>query len=330
MALTLTNAQYDALMRDYQYRRDAAESLARENRTLAYNTIPALKELDLSLVDLTRKQDSDSRIRLRKYVEEVSAKRRSLLVNAGFPEDFLIPKYTCTDCKDTGFVNNEPCHCYKSNVIKLIYSKKRWQDTFNSDNFENFDISFYNDSDEAMDLAKVAYNKSKEFANSIINKTPNGIRNLIITGNTGVGKTFLCNCILKELVEHDFYVVFLSATTLFEIFEIATFNNNADLSREKFSPEARAVPFNNIFECDLLIIDDLGTEFSNSFTSSKLLELVNRRLTSGLPTLISTNMDLKEISRQYTERLLSRIVGDYNLIRLVGDDIRLKKRQRQS
>jgi DNA replication protein DnaC len=144
-------------------------------------------------------------------------------------------------------------------------------------------------------------------------------KNLFLYGETGVGKTFLSNCVAKELLDRSYSVIYFTAFQLFDIFSKGVFEKDAD-----------AIAANqNIFDCDLLIIDDLGTELSNSFTTSQLFLCVNERILRNKSTIISTNLNMNQIADTYSERTLSRILSSYTTIRLTGDDIRIRKRQSQ-
>ena len=141
-------------------------------------------------------------------------------------------------------------------------------------------------------------------------------KNIFFYGNTGVGKTFLSNCIAKELLDAGYSVIYFTAFQLFDILSKGVFEKDADA----------IAAHQNIFDCDLLIIDDLGTELSNSFTTSQLFLCVNERILRQKSTIISTNLNLEQIAEIYSERTLSRISSNYSFIKLFGDDIRIKKR----
>lgn len=138
----------------------------------------------------------------------------------------------------------------------------------------------------------------------------------MLYGDTGTGKTFLSNCIAKSLLDQCFSVIYFTAFELFDIFEKNVFDRASDVSEIH----------HQIFDCDLLIIDDLGTEFSNSFTTSQLFLCLNERLLAGKSTVISTNLSMKQIAEMYSERTFSRISSNYTLLKFFGDDIRIKKK----
>ena len=143
--------------------------------------------------------------------------------------------------------------------------------------------------------------------------------NFLFLGNTGVGKTFLANCIAKELLDKGYTVAYLTAFRLFDILEKYKFGkNNSDI-------HDAANQFDYILNCELLIIDDLGTELSNAFTTSQLYLIINERLLSRKSTIISTNLSLDHLNSNYSERIYSRIISNYSIRRIIGKDIRLLK-----
>ena len=138
--------------------------------------------------------------------------------------------------------------------------------------------------------------------------------NLLFYGDTGLGKTFMCNCIAKSLLDKGHLVIYQTAFKMFEIIEEYKFHNiNNSISKENY---------NNLFECDLLIIDDLGTELTNTFTVSELFMILNTRLLNKKKTIISTNFSLSKLAETYTERISSRIFDKFTLVKFVGKDLR--------
>lgn len=165
----------------------------------------------------------------------------------------------------------------------------------------------------SLDTAREAVYKAFDFIKSFDQE----FQNLLLYGEAGTGKTFLCNCIAKQLLDDGFSVIYFTAFQLFEILEKQKFQNDSEVSGH----------FQNIFDCDLLIIDDLGAELSNTFTVSHLFLCLNERLLRKKSTLISTNFDLNLLSKTYTERISSRVLSNYNIIELFGDDIRIQKKK---
>lgn len=322
MGLKLSNSQFNSIMNEYSFLRDEAEERINSHKEIAYKTLPQLQTLDQDFLLAISTLKSQP---LKDKIDEINQKRRNILSEGGFPPDYLVKKYQCEACKDTGFIENEPCQCYRAKVIKLLYGSGKWQNLFGSQNFDTFNLDFYEPGKER-EMAEAGLNRAKSFSKNLLNPTSDIHKNLLITGKTGTGKTFLCNAIAKELIENNVFVVYFTAPSLFELFEKNTFRKDGD--EADFSAELNDlnVSYSNLFDCDLLIIDDLGTEFSNSFTNAKFFNLINQRLIMGLPTLISTNHDMMQLNKKYSERLTSRISGEFSLIQLMGDDIRSKKR----
>lgn len=326
--MALTNAQYDEIMRGYQNRQLANRRILQQRLETAYKDIPALKEINDSIastsVAIARKKledDLEGCELLKKELSILKNKKSSLIADAGYTANYFEEYYTCPDCKDTGYIDGNKCHCFKQEIINVVYSQSNIREILKRENFSVFSYEYYSDTDRhpatgltSLDTAQLAVEKSKAFIDNFDDKP----KNLLFMGNTGVGKTFLSNCIAKELLEKGYSVIYFTAFQLFDI-----------LSKGVFSKDADAIAAHqNIFDCDLLIIDDLGTELSNAFTSSQLFLCVNERILRQKSTIISTNLDIAQIVDLYSERTLSRISSNYTILELFGDDIRLQKRQK--
>ncbi len=253
-------------------------------------------------------------------LEQIKQKKETLLMSNGYPADYLSPIYDCPDCKDTGYQDGHKCHCFKKRIIDYLYSQSNLSRILEEENFDVFDISLYPDdyTEESTgmtpkDNASSALKTCKAFCDNFP-----GHNNLLIYGNTGVGKTFLTHCIAKELLDKEFSVVYLTSTGLFDLLEKVKFDNSAS-----FSEKDASMAYVN--DCDLLIIDDLGTEMSNMFTVSQLYSLVNNRLTNNKSIIMSTNLSFSDIGEEYGERIFSRITNAFTFVKLIGDDIRVKK-----
>ena len=241
-----------------------------------------------------------------------------MLEAAGFPADYLEPPYDCPDCKDTGFIDGKRCHCFKQAAINIVYKQSNISTILSKENFDRFNLNVYdenyfegNSEVSARATAQIALERAKNFVQNF--KTNGG--NLLLLGQTGCGKTFLSNCIAKALLDEGVSVVYFTAFELFRVFEEQTFKKNS--SAEDLNE--------HIFDCDLLIIDDLGTEFQNSFTTARLFQCLNERLLQNKSTIISTNLSLEDMRDTYSERITSRVFSYYEPIKLIGEDIRIKK-----
>ncbi len=326
--MALTNAQYDEIMRGYQSRQLRNRHLTQERLDEVYAKVPQLKSINDQIASLSveaaRKKLDDDNLSynlLKKKIEDLRNEKANMLSICGFSEDYFEPVYTCKNCKDTGYVNGEKCHCFKQEVINVVYSQSNIKNILCRENFNSFSYEYYSDEEinpttglSSLDTAKRAADECKYFIEDFDNKP----KNLFFYGNTGVGKTFLSNCVAKELLEKGYSVIYFTAFQLFDILSKGVFDRDADA----------IAAHQNIFDCDLLIIDDLGTEFANSFTTSQLFLCVNERLLRQKSTIISTNLNLNQMIDMYSERTWSRISSNYTLIKLFGDDIRIQKKLR--
>ena len=239
----------------------------------------------------------------------------------GLTSDYLKPVYHCPDCKDTGYVNGRRCHCFEQAAINLVYTQSNLKEILERENFSTFSFDYYSADDinpatghSSLETARDAVAKCHDF----IDHFDSTFSNLYLYGDTGIGKTFLSNCIAKELLDRGHSVIYFTAFQLFDILSKGVFKRD----------EEALLSHRNIFDCDLLIIDDLGTELSNSFTTSQLFLCINERILRQKSTIISTNLGMNQLADIYSERVLSRISSNYTLLKLFGADIRILKRHR--
>lgn len=324
--MALTNAQYDEIMRGYDKRQLRNKYIHDKRIEEAYRKAPRLREIDSEIASASVRQayrlmdgDENALAALRLAIEDYKDERAALLSTLGYPLDYFEPIYTCPDCHDTGYIDGQKCHCFKQAIINTVYSQSNIREILSRENFSTLSFDYYSDEQKnpatglsALATAKLAVTNCHEFIDNFENKP----KNIFFYGNTGVGKTFLSNCIAKELLDAGYSVIYFTAFQLFDIFSKGVFEKDADA----------IAAHQNIFDCDLLIIDDLGTELSNSFTTSQLFLCVNERILRQKSTIISTNLNLEQIAEIYSERTLSRISSNYSFIKLFGDDIRIKKR----
>lgn len=255
---------------------------------------------------------------IKEAIDKIAGQMKELLTGAGFPADYLEPVYECPLCKDTGYIGSEKCSCFKQAAIDLLYRQSNIRQILQTENFDTFQLDYFNPEvyDESAGLssrenAAGLYKACQKFVHDF----PAG-ENILFYGNTGTGKTFLSNCIAKALLDRSFGVLYLSAIELFNILS----------EYDKEDREDSDLSESQITGCDLLIIDDLGTELSNAFTNSKLFYCINDRLLKGRSTIISTNYSPRELMDNYSERIFSRIKNSFKIYKLFGDDIRLIKK----
>lgn len=267
-------------------------------------------QLDASPVDFAQ---------LRKKNEELARKKEALLLANGYPANYLSPIYDCPDCKDTGMIDNKRCHCFNQAIVDLLYTQSNLSTILQKENFSTFSFDYYNNTivDPKSKLTsrqnmENIYRTCQAFVQNFDKK----FENLLFYGNAGLGKTFLSHCIAKELLGTAHTILYL---TSYELFEILGKSIHEEDTMQPTSSE-------HILNCDLLIIDDLGTELMTSFTMSRLSVCINERFLNHRSTIISTNLGISELSTLYGERNWSRILSSYSLLRFFGEDIRLKKK----
>lgn len=325
--MNLTNSQYDQLMTQYSLIRTRRMEEADERREEVYHALPKLDELDamvrqlsLSFVGNSLDNDEKARLSYEEKLESIKKERATLLQSHGWDDAYLEPEYDCPDCHDTGYINGEKCHCLKKRAIKLFYDQSNLDRRIDSENFDHFDLNVY-PADMQDALTGMT---SREIMEDVLDATKDFVRdfdtrfqNLLLYGNTGIGKTFLSHCIARELLEQGHSVLYLDAIQFFDILEARQFDRSLSYNDKESM-------LSYILDSDLLILDDLGTEMANSFTTTQLYHVIESRLHREHSTIITTNLSLQDMNELYTERVFSRIAKFYQPLRLIGDDIRLK------
>ncbi len=323
--MPLQNYQYDIIMREYSRRQAENRRILEEHRREACTKLPRLQEIDSEIAAvsadkaraLLNGQEADLD-KLKNAVSALSRERAALLTENGYPADYLELAYTCPKCEDTGYVNGKKCSCFKRAELELLYTQSNLSEILDKENFEHFSFDYYSDTirNEATGLteketARQAYDLALDFVKTFDSR----FQNLFLYGNTGVGKTFLSHCIARELLSSTHCVLYFSAFDLFDEMAQSRFTRKPDDTDSE----------NMIFDCDLLIIDDLGTELTNSLVASHLFLCINERIARRKSTIISTNLELGAFSDTYSERTFSRIAGNYHIVKLIGRDIRIQK-----
>jgi len=248
---------------------------------------------------------------IRKRNTELMIIRKRILVELGYPEDYTEVHYTCPKCSDTGFVGTKMCSCLKQLLITKNIQSSGMGNLIDKQSFDNFDLEWYkSNQDHYIRMArnvKIARLYAENFARHQ--------DNLLLIGTTGTGKTHISTAIAKTVISQGFDVLYDSAQNIINDFETDRFKNNYG-QNEPVSTK--------YLECDLLIIDDLGTEFISQFSISALYNLINTRQNRGLSTIISTNLSATELAGKYEGRIYSRIIGaDYTVLRFDGNDHRV-------
>ena len=320
-----TRKIYELARAELDTRKERAESIAASRESELRTLSPEIKEIDDELLKtgllIFKTAVSGSDIApVRERNEMLTAKRRAAIVALGLPEDYDQPKYTCPLCSDTGHdEDGKICSCFKELLRLETVKASGMGQLIERQSFENFDLSCYRELGEAeYARMKSIFEYSKKFASGF--REGEG-QTLLFIGKTGTGKTHISSAIAKQVIERGFSVIYDSSTNIFRAFEEDQFGKDRFRYSRDESHEPHAEKY---MTADLLIIDDLGTEFITQFTVSCLYNLINTRQNKGLSTIVSTNFSPEEISRKYEDRLYSRLLGsETTVLPFVGRDHRL-------
>ena len=321
-----------SLLIEYDKKRIQAEKLADDEKQNLYENFPKLKEIDQQLSSLavsTMKEiakngNKELITKLNYDISCLKEKKESILKSIGKRAENILPHYECLNCKDTGyiFINglSQMCNCLKQRIYNIEYNKSN-MNSLEKQNFSNFNLSYY--STEVNPEKYQASISPRENIELIENICKNFIKdfnsseekNLLFTGKTGLGKTFLSSCIANELLKQGKTVLYQTASVMLDTIIAYRFNK----------PNVSKDIYDNLLDVDLLIIDDLGTEGVNEMKLVELFNVLNARLLNNnkeTKTIISTNLSLQTLFSKYDERIISRIVGNYNICYFFGEDIR--------
>lgn len=240
-----------------------------------------------------------------------------LLQEQGISEKDITPQYQCERCKDTGYVDGRMCQCMKNLQRQLAYDRLNMDVPLENSTFENFSLEYYKEDDKAYHQMEKVFRACKSYGEKFRADSPS----MLFKGGTGLGKTHLSLAIAQKAIEKGFGVIYGSAQT----FAVA-------LEKERFDrdlPEDGTTDA-QLIQCDLLILDDLGTEFPSAYVNAALYNVINARMMANKPTIISTNLSLKELEDRYSQRFASRVTGYYGKLEFLGRDVRVQKRLRKA
>ncbi|SFI22621.1 DNA replication protein DnaC [Tindallia magadiensis] len=312
---------------NYEKKRLRAHRKQEEKRKAIYDSVPELEEingqitrlgLSVSRALLAGQSQQQVLSRLQSEMNHLTEKKQTLLQELGLSEQDLQPEYDCSDCQDRGILESgKHCHCYQQELINRAYAMSNLSGILEKENFRNFRLDLF--SDKAFPEEKTSprenmmhiLQRCEGFVFNFDAATTLDKPNLLFYGATGLGKTFMANCIAKGLLDRGKIVIYQTAYQLISLLEKHQF-------QEKQDPQTIRL----LSTCDLLILDDLGTELTNSFTNSQLFQLVNTRHLEGTRTLISTNLTPKELMLRYDDRICSRLFAYYDFIKFFGNDLR--------
>ena len=321
--MALTNTQYNSIMREYEERQRKNRRLLEERTDQVYRQVEGYRSLCNQAASLSVSQgkkllegDRDALVDLKGSLASLSLQKQRLLTEAGFPSNYLEPVYDCPDCKDTGYIEGQKCHCFRQAIVRLLYEQSGIRDMLEKENFSVLSYDYY----QGEDLER--FQKAVIGCRNFIKTFDTDYQNLFFYGTVGTGKSFLSGCVAKELIESGHSVIYFSAAGLFEL-----------LSRNMFDYKNRedsAGFHDDLHSCDLLIIDDLGTEYTKNIAPSVLFSLLNGRHLNKKSTIISTNLSLEDIRNRYSDRVFSRITNQYHICKFTGIDIRMLKKRLQN
>lgn len=319
------------ILREYEIKRELRAKKLSEKRLEVYKKVPRIKQIDsllkgtsASVMKIALKNGDDLEDALKQLKEQnlsLQRERTELLIKNNIPADFLDDKPDCSICNDMGYVGSTPCRCLKHNYQDRLNKQLSTILPVKDQNFESFQLIFYPQSiDSRLGIsARENMRKNLERCRIYADKFNENSENLLFYGSTGLGKTFLSSCIAKVVTESGFSVAYDTAINIINNYEMVKFNGiDSEKARQAISKYENT---------DLFILDDLGTETPNPLSISIIYSLINNRLMSHKPMIISTNYLPDDLEKRYSPAISSRIIGEFTQIRFIGNDIRKARRQ---
>jgi len=318
--MALSNGQVQEIQRILSERQLEAHRRYLEKREEIFRKLPELEELEekvrafsLSVAGEMQQGNREGLLRLKEEIGKLHKEKKALLEGAGYKiQDLEEEEHFCPLCQDTGYVDGKKCQCFLKLQGEILYRQSRMGAVLERENFSKFQLERFDNIEKLGQCGnKTLREYIKEIRDYLTNyceEYPKNNRSILFTGSTGTGKTYFLHSIAKALLDRGVSVLYFTATGLFEYF--------SKRMREEDTEDY-------IEEVDVILIDDLGTEFSNSFTTSRFFALLNQRILDRKTMLISTNLNFKELREMYSDRVVSRFMSDYEIIPLYGKDQRL-------
>lgn len=303
----------EALLEKDKQRAEAEAKADKRTREL-HNALPALEELDRrlaacgpALVKVMMSKDPEALKALETENRALQQKRRQLLSENGYRPDEDEPAYTCPTCRDSGYVGMKLCDCVRRRMAVDLYTSTGLGKGLLGKTFDNFSLRYYTGEDKGHMETLLS------ICRSYAEKFDENARPLLFVGKTGLGKTHLSAAIAMTVAKKGYDVLYETAQRLFDRYEASRFGRDDDRTIERYE------------SCDLLLIDDLGTECATQYTSATFFNLLNTRLLNERPIIINTNLNRPQLEKAYGERVLSRLLGDFRVLNFVGTDVRMQK-----
>lgn len=318
------------ILKEYEKLRDLAEKAYQKRKDEVYAIIPRIREIDVAMAKVSIHASksifdnpSDSQFILKEMeysIKQLQQEKAFLLTEHNIPVNYLEKIYQCSNCQDTGFDRKgKKCGCFKQRMINYGYRMSNLNQVLEKENFSTFNMNLFSDQVPEGEVVSPRENMKEilSLCESFVHNFDYTKENLLFYGSTGLGKTFLCNAIAKALLDKGYLVVYQTSFNILELLERRKFKKDS-LPLDNFSYEM-------LFDADLLIIDDLGTEMTNTFTNTEIFNIINTRLLKSKRTIISTNLSPVEISKIYSDRVSSRLFGGFNILRFYGKDLRWER-----
>lgn len=322
--MSLSKEQYDSIMLGYMQKQDRNRHELVRRRDEVYDAVPGYRALDESVPKLgmqllkariqhkSDKASGSSSVNTQSEFSKISSEKKALLLSNGYPEDYLDPIYDCADCHDTGYINGVKCHCFRQKEVACLYAGSHLSELTSMQNFSSLSEIWYTGED------LLRFRKAEKAAKCFVESFDTEFHNLLFHGTVGTGKSFLSVCIAQKLIEKGHPVIYFSSADMVDRISALSFDY-------RYKDQLGSL-LEDLYDCDLLIIDDLGTEMLTNLISPRIFTLINERLLRRKSTIISTNLSHKELQDRYTDRIFSRLASEYDFYEFSGRDIRLQKK----
>ena len=320
-----SNEIYRKAERELEKRRDRAAMAAEARSEEIRYKLPEVDDIQHQLsqigIEISRLfflgEEAPSRLNELKQQSKELVKKRSLILTAnGYSEDAMKPEYICPVCEDKGFIGGRMCACHKQLLKDIMRREVSRLAPLDSCTFDSFDLNYY--SSEPLEnsvVPRLRAEKILEASRKYAQNFSKGSKNLLFLGKTGLGKTHLSLAIANVVINRGYSVCYGTGQNICEDLRAEMFGRDDYITYTK----------NQVLDADLLVLDDLGTEIDNQYNTATIYNIINSRILSGRPTIISTNCEYDELLDKYDQRITSRLTGEYTAMTIVGSDIRNRK-----